>query len=442
MKSNTLLMVMIFFLGISSLSAQQKTSMSLRDAVSLSLEKSDEVGLANTKVATKGYELSTVKNNQYPDFKIAAQYLRLTNAEITQKGGGNPSGGTEIPHVNQLLLGQANMNLPVFAGFRLKNNVAVSSQLYQAEKANAIYTQEEIAIRVIQYYADLYKSQKAVELLKENIKSSQQRVSDFKAMEENGLIARNDLLKAQLQVSKVQLSLDEAEKNVRMVNYYLVQLLKLSPETIIEVSPENIDKNLFENKLYSEDEALENRKDLEAVHFLEKASESGIKVARSGYFPTIGLVAGYVALDLHNFVTVANALDFGVGLNYNLASIFKNGKEVKAAKSRAMETQKQALILTDNIKSQIVNANEEYQLSLKQEKVYDESVTQANENFRIVKDKFDNGLSDTNDLLEADLQYLSTQINQADAKANVALQYYELLNTSGQLLKSFNFSKN
>ena len=442
MKSNTLLMVMIFFLGISTLSAQEKTSMSLRDAVSLSLEKSDEVGLANTKVTTKGYELSTVKNAQYPDFKIAAQYLRLTNAEITQKTGGDPSGSSEIPTVNQLLLGQANMNLPVFAGFKLRNNVVVSSNLYEAEKANAIYTQEEIAIRVISYYAELYKSQKSVELLKENIKSSQQRVTDFKAMEENGIIARNDLLKSQLQVSKIQLSLDEAEKNVRMINYYLVQLLKLSPETIIEVSPDNIDQNLFENTLYSEDEALDNRKDLEAVHFLEKASESGIKVARSGYFPTIGLVAGYIALDLHNFVTVANALDFGVGINYNLSSLFKNGKEVKAAKSRAMETQKQALILTDNIKSQIMNANEEYQLSLKQEKVYDESVVQANENYRIVKDKFDNGLSDTNDLLEADLQYLSTQINQADAKANVALQYYELLNASGQLLKSFNFSKN
>ena len=103
MKSNKLWMLMIFLFGISSLSAQEKISMSLKDAVSRSLEKSDEVGLANTKVSTKGYELSTVKNNQYPDFKIAAQYLRLTNAEITQKGGGNPSGGTEIPHVNQLL---------------------------------------------------------------------------------------------------------------------------------------------------------------------------------------------------------------------------------------------------------------------------------------------------------------------------------------------------
>ena len=35
------------------------------------------------------------------------------------------------------------MNLPVFAGFKLKNNVVVSSQLYEAEKANAIYTQED-----------------------------------------------------------------------------------------------------------------------------------------------------------------------------------------------------------------------------------------------------------------------------------------------------------
>ena len=63
MKSNTLLMVMIFFLGISTLSAQEKTSMSLRDAVSLSLEKSDEVGLANTKVTTKNTNIAYLYMN-------------------------------------------------------------------------------------------------------------------------------------------------------------------------------------------------------------------------------------------------------------------------------------------------------------------------------------------------------------------------------------------
>ena len=132
MKVSQIMFLGIFFIGINSIEAQDRTSFSLEEAVHMAWTKSNEVSLANTKVNTKKYELQSVKNNQYPDFKIAAQYLRLTNAEITQKGGGNPSGGTEIPSVNQLLLGQANMNLPVFAGFKLKNNVVVSSQLYEA----------------------------------------------------------------------------------------------------------------------------------------------------------------------------------------------------------------------------------------------------------------------------------------------------------------------
>jgi hypothetical protein len=38
---------------------------------------------------------------------------------------------------------------------------------------------------------------------------------------------------------------------------------------------------------------------------------------------------------------------------------------------------------------------------------------------RIIKEKYDNGLSDTNDLLEADVEQLGSKINKALAKANV-----------------------
>ena len=75
-------------------------------------------------------------------------------------------------------------------------------------------------------------------------------------------------------------------------------------------------------------------------------------------------------------------------------------------------------------------------------KVYTEAVGQADENFRIVKDKYDNGLSDTNDLLEADVEALGAKINQAYAKANVVLKYYELLEAAGQLTQSFNSTNN
>ncbi len=424
--------------------------MSLHDAVAMALEKSDEVVLADAKTTTKKYELQGVKNNRYPDLKISGQYMRLTNADIKQGSVLNSSeentttttAKKEPAKVDQLMLGQANLSLPLFSGFKLKNSIKASEKLYQAESASAVYTKEETALQVIEYYAQLYKTQKAVELFRENLKRSQQRVTDFKALETNGLIARNDLLKSQLQVSKIQLSLDDAEKDVRIINYRLITLLKLPAETFIEVSPANIDANLFNNAIKSESDALQSRKDLEAVQLLGQAAEANIKVAKAGYYPSFALSGGYIALDLNNVITVKNAMNVGVGLSYNLSSIFKNGDEVKAAKSKALEAQTQAAILTDRIKTEIVKAQEEYNLSIKQDKVYSESVDQASENYRIVKDKYDNGLADTNDLLEADVDQLGAQVNQANAKANVALKYYELLNASGQLLQSFNFSQN
>lgn len=448
MKTKFSLLLLLLITTVGNLHAQQKTSMSLHDAVAMALEKSNDVGLANAKTATKNFELQSVKDNRYPDLKVSGQYLRLTNADIKQPEKSTTSGTTsttdkkETPKVNQLALGQVNMNMPIFSGFKLKNSIDASESLYKSEMANASYTKEETAMKVISYYADLYKAQKTVELLKESLKRSGQRVTDFTALEKNGLIARNDLLRSQLQVSKIKLSLDDANKNVRLINYYLITLLKLPAETQIEVSPSNIDPNLFSNTVKSEAEALQSRKDLEAVRYLGKAAESNIKIAKAGYYPSLAFTAGYVALDLQNVVTVQNAMNVGVGLSYNLSSIFKNGKEVKAAKSKAQEARMQEAMLTDYIKTQIVKAQEEYNLSVQQDKVYGEAVDQASENYRIVKDKYDNGLSDTNDLLDADVEQLSAQINQANAKANVALKYYELLNTSGQLIQSFNLTNN
>lgn len=67
---------MVFLIGITTLHAQQKTSLSLKDAVTMALEKSDAVGLATTKAATKSYELQSIKNNRYPDVKLAIDKCR------------------------------------------------------------------------------------------------------------------------------------------------------------------------------------------------------------------------------------------------------------------------------------------------------------------------------------------------------------------------------
>lgn len=440
MKASQLLLIGIFFIGSSVLEAQEKTSLTLDEAVNLAWTKSNEVILANTKVNTKKYELESVKNNKYPDLKVSGQYQQLAKASVDLK----INKGTDSkpsPTVDRLIIGQVNASVPIFSGFKLQNSIKAYENLYLAETATAAQTREETAMKVVNYYSSLFKAQKTIELLKENQKKAQQRVIDFSEMEKNGIIPRNDLLKAQLQVSKVQLSIDDTNADLNMANYYLVSLLKLPEGTKLEIKESDFANFQMTNIPTSEIPALENRKDLQALQFQEKASQANIKATRSTYYPTVAMVGGYTTLDLKNLVTVQNAMNIGLGVSYDLSAILKNGTMVKLAESKSKEVKNSEEMLTDYIKIQVQKGIEDYNLALKQNQVYLQAVEESAENYRIVKDKYENGLSDTNDLLEADVEQLNSTINSTLAKANTIQKYYELLSVTGQLTQSFNHSK-
>lgn len=413
----------------------------MNEAINLAWTNSNEVTLANTKVTTKKYELQSKKNNQYPDLKLSGQYQRLANAAVDFKLNQN-NNAQQLPLVNQLMIGQLSASVPVFSGFKIHNSIAVQENLYQDEMATTSQTKDEIALRVIDYYTRLYKAQKTIELLKENQKSAQQRVKDFIELEKNGVIPRNDLLKSQLQVSKIQLNLDEINTNLKIINFYLVTLLKLNPETKLEIRESDFADFEITTIPTNDHLAIENRKDLEALRFQGKASEANIKIAKGSYYPTIAIIGGYTALDLSNVITVQNAMNIGVGISYDLSTILKNGTTVKLAENKFVEVQNSEAMLMDYIKIQVQKSIEDYDLSLKQNFVFSEALEQSAENYRIIKDKYDNGLSDTNDLLEADVEQLSSKINKALAKANTFQKYYELLSATGQLSQTFTISKN
>ena len=439
MKVNQIMLYGMFFIGLYSIKAQEKTSLSLSEAINKAWDKSNEVSLANTKVQSKKFELQAAKNNQYPDLKASGQYQRLTNASVNFKL--NQDNNSPVPVVNQLMVGQITAAIPVFSGFKIQNAIKAQDQLYQAEMATSLQTKEDVALRVIEYYASLYKAQKTIELLKENQKSAKQRVKDFIELEKNEIIPRNDLLKAKLQVSKIQLSLDEASNNLKTINFYLTTLLKLSPDTQLEIREADFADFQMNNVPDSDLQALENRKDLQSIRLKSKASETNIKIAKSAYYPTLAIVGGYTALDLSNVITVQNAMNIGIGISYDLSALVKNATMVKLAESRLSEVQSNEALLVDYIKVQVHKAIEDYELAVKQSLVYNEAQEQASENYRIVKDKYDNGLSDTNYLLEADVEQLNATINKALARANTIQKYYELLSVTGQLSQSFTLAQ-
>lgn len=422
---------------------QETISLDLEKAIGLGIENSKVLKSSQFEVKSKEEKLKSTQMLQLPDINFSGQYMQLFDTSMVKlkkgvrdmvignEAGENPGAPSITP--NYLILGNANLSLPLFNGFKIRNLIKQSESEIKLAQFSVESQKEEVVFRIIQLYFALFKTQKSIEVLKENIVRAEQRVKDFKNFMDNGLLARNDYLRAQLQSSHVQLSLKEAETTYKNLNYQLNLLLGLSPSTIVgvsDVSPMDI--------FPTPDADLSDRKEIQSWEEKTKIDDAQIKIAKSNYYPSIALTGGYMALDIDQLATVTNATNVGIGISYNLASLFKNKSNVEQAKWQKQADLMQLEALIDKAKIEMNEAYNKYNLAIQKADVYKQALEQANESYRIVKDKYDNGLSDTDQLLEADIEQLQAQINQVIAEADIQLALYEYIYTQGKLTKSFN----
>jgi outer membrane protein TolC len=150
-------------------------------------------------------------------------------------------------------------------------------------------------------------------------------------------------------------------------------------------------------------------------------------------YPSIALTGGYIAANIPHLVTIINAVNVGVGLQYNLGSLWKTKAKINQAQEREKEIMANEAQLDEEVKMQINTSYENFLLSKKKTGVFENAVVQAEENFRITKNKYDNNLVNTTELLDANVLLLQSKINLAVAKADVLLAYSKLLESAGIL---------
>jgi len=383
--------------------------------------------------------------NQLPDLKISGAYLRLTQPNITMEsksnnGGGSGGGNQPTTYsIDQAVYGIANLSLPIYSGMRIQYGIRSAEYLEKAATLDADYNKEEVMLNAINAFANLYKAKENVMLINENLAQSRSRDKEFADLEKNGLLARNDMLKAALQTSNIELVLVDAENNLRFSNVNMNLMMGLPEKT--ELIPDSITLQL-PNEVKSIEEyeqlALQNRKDMQAQQVRLKETAIGIKSAKSDYYPSLALTSGWIAADIPGFISITNAFTFGVGLQYNVSSLWKTGAKVDQARAREAEARANEELLDDNIRLQINQAYENYVSAIKRIEVTDKSIIQANENYKITKNKYDNSLVTVTDLLDANVSMLQSRLSNELAKADAIIAYNTLLQKAGMLGSAFN----
>jgi len=412
--------------------AQESRTLKLTEAVEGGLKNSKQLKNNEARIAEAAANVKEAEEKKLPDAAISGSYLYLpVQPTIDVKAGSGSGGG---PSVNQAVYGTMNISMPLYNGGKIRYGIESAKFLEQAVKLDAENDRELVILNIVNACINLYKAYEAINLVKENLATSKQRVKDLSNLEKNGLLARNDLLKAELQSSNTELALLDAESNYKIACVNMNILIGLPEQTILipDKSGLALPTDIKTLEAYEQD-AMQNRKDISAISFRKKSADINLRSVKADKYPSLSLTGGYIAADIPKFLSVYNAVNIGIGVKYNIASLWKNKSKTQQAEARSKQAAIGQEILADNIHLQVNQAYQAYLVSVKKIEVYEKAVVQATENYRITKNKFDNSLATTTELLDADVALLQTKLSVTNAKADSFLAYNRLLQTTGTL---------
>ncbi len=425
---------MLTFFIATKLQGQEIRKITLQEAIDLSISNSHLLKNNLAKIDEAVAAVKKANEKKLPDFTISGSWLYLPITPNIGLKTNSGSGGGASPNVSQAMYTSTTISLPIFTAGRLNYGIESAKYLEKAARLNADENKEAIVFNSISAFSNLYKARAAVELVKEYLEQSNKRVKDFSNLEKNGLLARNDLLKAELQSSNIELTLLDVENNLQLAGVNMALMLGLPEKTILIPDSASLIKAVNTKPLEEyEQKALKERKEISSLALHKKIAEIGVKSIKADYYPGLALTGGYIAANVPGFLTISNAVNVGVGVNYSLSSIWKTKTKLAEAGARVQQVAANELMLADQIRLQVNESYQAYLLSQKRIQVYEKALVQSTENFRIIKNKYDNTLATATDLLEAEVTQLQSRLMVVGATVDAIVAYNKLLQTAGIL---------
>jgi outer membrane protein TolC len=419
--------------------AQEVRTITLHDAIELGYANSKQLAISKAKVQEAQARLDQAKDRHLPDVSVGGNYMHINTPKISMANSSESGSGGESPmaafsNLHDIGLVQVTASMPIYNGLKIRNTRVMNEYLSEASRYDEQTSKSEVSlntIRAIYQYYELLESRKVIQ---ENLRQQQRLVEEFRNKEEQGLLARNDRLKTELQANRVELGLTEVNHTVELAAYNLNILLGLPETTVLQLDTTGLfmmmPTETWDNYLSA---GLTNRSDLKAADLQVKAADANYRIAKSGRYPSVGISTGYVNAYVPNVFNVYNALNAGLSLKYSITGAFHATHGMREARAHADQVAAAQAMQEDAIRVKIRGKYLQYLEMQDKLIINDKSVKQAEENFQISDNKYNQGLMLLSDYLDANVALLRSRIDYATGRAETMVAYYELQESIGAL---------
>ena len=435
MKLNKILFLPVFIVTFFHQSFCQET-LSLQDAIAITLSNNFSISIARN-------ELEIAKNNStignagfLPTLDATGSYTKSQSNTKQEYFDGRTIDrtGAKATNINAGL----NLNWTIFDGMAMFGNIEALKELRRIGEANFKAEIEVNIADVTETYYNLIREKQVLDVLNETIVISKERVRIAESKKDVGSGSKFDLRQAQVDLNEDRSNLLKEELTYEQLKVSLNQLLARDVSTDFEVGDtiivnESLDLSNLKGL------TLERNTDLDIAKKNLNLSEINLRLARSGWFPTISLVGGYNYTNSESQAGFIKSnknysLNYGVSASLNLFDGLNTSRKIENAEIEIDNSKLTVDRVKTGIEANLLNTYKKYLNSLQLVQLEEENLTIARESVDIALERLKLGNI-------TPLEFRETQQKLIDAKSRLVSAQFdaksaetELLRLSGQLI--------
>ena len=435
-KVRLLIVVLCASLWAEGSYAQNSYVLTLEQMFALADENSKTLKTEDAAVIEAQQGVKVAKSGYLPDIGISLSASYLGNGYLTDRDFSNGQ-NIKMPHFGNNFAVEATQL--IYGGGAVTSGVAMAKLKEEMAGINREASRSRIRFMLTGFYLDLYKLQNVLKVYDKSIELAKIIIEETKARNAAGVALQNDVTRYELQLKNLELARRRVENSVEILNYDLVTMLGLPADTQIVIDSTLVDRTIpTQSMTYWQQLAQSDAHAVKQSALAVKMGEQGEKLARSERLPKIALVAanhfdGPITIEVPVINKNFNYWYIGVGVSFNISSLYKANKSVKQAQySTALSRRRYDDVLEQT--SMAVQADyTKYLEAYDEVAMLEKSVQLATENYAVIENRYRNDIALVTDILDASNQLLDAELQLANARINVIFNYYKLKNTSGNL---------
>ena len=407
----------------------QSQLMGIDELLRLADAQSKSIQTYRTGTEAAGEALKAAKAQRLPDVNVSLSASYLGNGKIWDRDFGNAM-TVDMPHFGNNFAIEAQQ--VIYAGGAISSGIRQAELGKQLAELDLQKDIQKVRFLLLGHYLNLYKLDNHIKVLQDNIRLTDEVIANMKAKREQGTVLKNDITRYELQKEQLNLQLTRARDARTTANFQLVTTLHLPEGT--EIKP---DTAMLEQKIQTltenewQDMARANNILLKQTQTAIRLNEQKVKQERAERLPHISIVAadhldGPVTIEVPALDNNFNYWYIGVGIKYNLSSLFKNNNRLRQARLNVRQAQENHQLAQEKIKNDVQEGYVNFMTSFTDLRTQEKSVKLADENYSVTDNRYKNDMALLTDMIDASNMKLSADLGLVNARINILYNYYKM----------------